>query len=395
MPVITDKWLLAHRASAARQDVPDIVVPGMIVRLGPTGPVFSVRFRRQGKYRRHPLGRYPKLSLYDARELAREVLGRLERGQDPAGGDSFAGLCELYVAQHARRVKRPASAAEDERMINAYLLPAFGRRAAAEIRRRELLDLLHEIAARAPVQANRVRALLSKLFMFALQREIVDTSPVIGIPRLAPEVRRDRVLSPQEVADLWRALDKRHPIIAGVLRFLLLTGQRMSEARLARWEDVDGEWWTIPAAIAKNKRRHRVPLGPQALAILEGATAIALEDNGLIFPSPRRPGRPLSPTALSHVTAAMGEDLGFAFTPHDLRRTAASGMAELGHGAHVGKVLNHTDPSVTAIYDRHHYDAEKRAALEAWGAHVEQIITCAAPRSTEAPPIPANRCSSR
>ena len=140
-----------------------------------------------------------------------------------------------------------------------------------------------------------------------------------------------------------------------------------------RWSDVDDDsgWWTIPAEITKNALSHRVWLTAPAL----GCCSEMQEQSGhagWVFPSPSTDGPVRSNTK---PTAAICKASGVSFTPHDLRRTAASHMASLGIGRFtIGRVLNHVEKSVTATYDRHSYDAEKRAALDAWAARLKEII---------------------
>jgi integrase len=141
-----------------------------------------------------------------------------------------------------------------------------------------------------------------------------------------------------------------------------------------RWEDVDlaTSWWTIPAHIAKNGLAHRVPLNAAAHDLLQRLQVTAA--NPWVFPSPRLPQRPVKNV---HTPAEQLEARsGVAFVLHDLRRTAASSMTSMGiPRLVVAKVLNHVEPGVTKVYDRHSYDAEKRQALEAWGRKVMALVT--------------------
>jgi integrase len=154
----------------------------------------------------------------------------------------------------------------------------------------------------------------------------------------------------------------------------LLTAQRGGEVRAMRWVDVDLEtrWWTIPAEVAKNGLAHRVPLSHAAHELLLPLQATAASP--WVFPSPRLPHRPVKNV---HTPAGRLEaQSGVAFVPHDLRRTAASHMTSMGiPRLVVAKILNHSEPGVTRVYDRHSYDAEKRQALEAWGRKVLALVT--------------------
>jgi integrase len=145
----------------------------------------------------------------------------------------------------------------------------------------------------------------------------------------------------------------------------------------AAWEEFDrvNGWWTIPAEKSKNKLPHRVPLSPLALEVLDQARKVCGESR-YPFPSPRG-DQPMAQIALGHALRKNLAVLGAGdFTPHDLRRTAASHMTGMGISRLVvSKILNHVERGITAVYDRHSYDAEKRQALEAWARKLEAIIT--------------------
>ena len=149
---------------------------------------------------------------------------------------------------------------------------------------------------------------------------------------------------------------------------------RGGEVRAMRWAYIDLEtrWWTIPAEIAKNGLAHRVPLSPAAYDLLQQLEAAA--SSPWVFPSPRRAQQPFQ-----NVQKPAGQLMamsGVVFVPHDLRRTAASHMTSMGiPRLVVAKILNHIEPGVTRVYDRHSYDAEKRQALEAWGRKVLALVT--------------------
>jgi len=222
-------------------------------------------------------------------------------------------------------------------------------------------------------------ALGRKLYNFGIQEEIVETNPFQAIPRPARENRRDRVLSFDELRRLWQALDAEHPRIAAIFRLQILTAQRPGEVRTMRCENIDlaSGWWTIPAKRVKNGRTHRVPLSPQARAILE---SLPVDPNSIwIFPAARGGGPAVTVQA---AVERLREAASFHFTPHDLRRTAASHMTGMGiPRLTVTKILNHAEPGVTAVHDRHSYDLEKRQALLAWAEQLERIVSGATMRA--------------
>jgi len=194
----------------------------------------------------------------------------------------------------------------------------------------------------------------------------------VGLSKPGVETQRDRVLSEDEIRAVWSACDAEPGIIADAFRLMLVTAQRRGEVLSMRWQDVDRAWWTIPAEIAKNGRSHRVPLSPQALAILERRRESA---NGLwVFPSPTTEHAIENPQKAAERLRERSNvpDLRL----HDFRRTAASLMTGMGTSRlTVKKILNHAERDVTAIYDRHSYDPEKRSALEAWGRRLGAIVS--------------------
>ena len=217
------------------------------------------------------------------------------------------------------------------------------------------------------------------MFNFAVSRDIVAVSPCLAVRSPAPEQRRDRVLTTDEIRALWHGLEGAKMMAEGTklaLKLQLVTGQRKAEIVSAAWDEIDltDRWWTIPPEKAKNKMAHRVPLSPLALELLQAAKNIT-GDSPWIFPSPQT-DRHITPEAVDHALRRPGlEALGFTFVPHDLRRTAASHMTGMGISRLVVcKILNHVERGVTAVYDRHSYDKEKRQALEAWGRKLQAIV---------------------
>ena len=194
----------------------------------------------------------------------------------------------------------------------------------------------------------------------------------MGLSKPSPETQRDRVLTEDEIRAVWAGCDAEPGIIADAFRLMLVTAQRRGEVLSMRWQDVDGSWWTIPAELAKNGLAHRVPLSRQALAILERLRKRA---NGpWVFPSPTT-DRPIeNPQKAAERLRERSKVADLRL--HDLRRTAASLMTGMGISRlTVKKILNHAERDVTAVYDRHSYDPEKRTALDAWGRRLEAIVS--------------------
>lgn len=372
--------------AAPRIEYWDDSLPGFGIRLSTDGrKSWVLMYRFQGRQRRLTLGTFPALSLADARLKAKEALLEAARGTDPASvkaaertAETFEELSEEYLTRHAKAKKR--SWKEDERIIKRELLPRWKNLKAKAIQRREVIHLLDGIVDRgAPIQANRVLALARKVFNFGIQRDLVSTNPCWQIPAPGKEKRRDRVLSPDELKAFWKFLDGAEGPAAAYFKILLLTAQRPGEVALMRWIDIDlsNGWWTIPGEFAKNQLPHRVPLSKQATATLKNIRLQAA-DSDWVFPGRRwlDPDKRKNRQNLKRALNELRESTRISFRPHDLRRTAASYMTSLGiPRLVVSKLLNHVEKSVTSIYDRHSYDAEKRQASQRWEQALLKLLT--------------------
>lgn len=374
--ITTDKAVKALQPRERQFEVADSQVPGLSLRVLPNGvKTWAFRYRVGSRLRRIALGLLDDLSLKDAREKAQEHRRAIRKdGADPSKekrvqretkADTFEALCERYIERHAKPKKR--SWKVDQTLIARQLPKSWKLRAPGEITRREIREFLEHKATTAPTQANRIRALLHKLFNFALKAEVVHVNPVSGVDKPAPENSRDRVLSEDEIRAFWSATEGMDAPMRALLRLQLVTAQRVGEVRNLRWTDLDleGGWWTIPAGDSKNKLSHRVPLSPLALEILDGLPRIEGEPFVLMGARGNR--------QYYEATAALGIE---RFVGHDLRRTAASMMASLGISREqIDAVLNHKVHGVVAVYVRHSYDAEKRMALEAWERKLRAIVS--------------------
>ena len=394
---LTERSVKAIQPIERRIEVFDAKVPGFYVRVQPTGAKsFGVTYRYAGRVRRLTIGSTDTWSLADARERARETIRLASTGErdmasekrDARAADTFEALAAEYVERWAKPRKR--SWKEDARIIDCYLNPKFGNVKVSDVRRQDVRRLLDDLAADSPIMANRVLACIRKIFNWALSMDLAETTPCSNISAPAQPVRRDRVLTDDELRAVWAALDSTDSIIGDIYRLRLLTAQRGGEVSGMQWAEIDlpGAVWTIPADRSKNKLSHRVPLAPAVVAILERRKAAGLatevrrakrqgreaDQVDFVFPGRRR-GCPIAETKSAKNAITAAADIPH-WTGHDLRRTAATRMAEAGTGRTViGRVLNHADPEVTAVYDRYGYDAEKREALEQWARRLAVIVS--------------------
>jgi integrase len=385
---LTVKNVETMRPGTDRREIPDDHMSGLYLVLQPSGAKgWAVRYRHQGVSRKHTLGSYPAIDLKAARALAGKALRAVAEGRDPgrekilaraAKADSVDHLVEEFLERHVRRANRPSTAHETERLFRQNVLPRWRGRLVHEVSRRDVLDLLDRTVDRgAPVVANRVLAAVRKFFNWCVARDILAASPCAGVKPPTAERARDRVLSDDELKRVLQAADKIGGTFGPLVKLLALTGQRRDEiARLRREEvDIENRLLTLPAERTKNNQPHEVPLSDAALTVLNNVPHVAgspyvFTTNGGASPA----------SGYSKNKRRLDALLPAGMPPwrlHDLRRTAASGLARLGINLPViEKVLNHASGSfagIVGVYQKHSFADEKRAALEAWGRHIQKL----------------------
>jgi integrase len=198
--------------------------------------------------------------------------------------------------------------------------------------------------------------------------------------RREKEKSRDRVLNDDEIEKFWRVLEDPEVVMHRqtrlVLKMILLTGQRPGEVAGMTWDEIEDDMWTIPETRAKNREPHSVPLCSMALDIIEQAGALSYNSE-FVFWSPFKNGKPVTVSSVAYSLRRNRDKIKIQphFTPHDLRRTLRTRLAELGISDIVAeRVLGHKLQGVLAVYNRHHYDTEKRAALQAWEDKLIRIL---------------------
>lgn len=407
---LTVKFVEAVKPEAVRREIPDGGLPGLYLIVQPSGAMsWAIRYRAGGKPRKMTIGAYPLYGLATAREAAGKALRAVSEGRDPGEEKKAAkrarpddqnligAVLNDFVSRHVEAKNRASSAKESKRLIEVEIRPRWGKRPIQSITRREVIELLDEIADRgAPVTANRVHALLRKFFNWAIERDIIQTTPVANVKAPTAEVSRDRVLSHDEIRLAWLGAEAIGWPFGPMVKVLLLTGQRRDEVASATWDEfqLDGPapCWIIPKERAKNNQTHVVPLSPAVVSILRELPRLKSKRGYVLTTTGETPisgfskakaGLDLEMLTIAHrESVERGEDIsGMTLAKwriHDLRRTAASGMAALGQPVHVVEaVLNHRSGAikgVAAIYNRHDYLEEKRRALSAWANLVMGIV---------------------
>lgn len=387
---LTDAKIKGLKAPDSGQvEYPDSDVPGLRVRIGASGvKTFILRKRVGGKLRNITLGRYDdrRFGLAAARRKARAMVSDIEAGKPVeaarapvASAQTIRALMPGYLAskQHLRSYR------EIERIAKGYILPEIGDRIADAVTRGEVTAFIDKIEA--PTMARAVHAQLSAFYSWALQRlDTLAFNPCRDAGRPAKPRSRERVLSDDELAALWRYAGTQGAPWGDGFRLLILTGKRREELFQADWAEFDiaaGEWH-IPPERVKNDTVDIVPLSAPALTILE-----ALPRDGVkLFPTRTKArvdeaGPSGYSKALDRFRAAVDEALdrealtGKArWSYHDIRRTVSTGLQRLGVRLEVTEaVLNHSSGSrggIVGVYQRHDWLVEKRAALDAWAEFV-------------------------
>jgi integrase len=359
--------------------------PGLALRVSYGGAKTWNYFYRLhgGKQRRLSLGRYPGMSLVEARDAWRAARLAVSKGESPAhlrptAADTFAAVAEEWLA---RDQKKNRSAAEVRRVIEHDALPVWGGRLIAAITRRDVTELIDGVVDRGSgTMARQLHSHLHRLFRWAVGRGILETNPMADLPKPGAAVKRDRVLTDSEFAAVWKAAEKTPWPFGPAFRLLALTAARREEIGSLRWSsEVHDNELRIPAERSKTGEPRTIPLSVAAAKLLAEAPHIGAD--GYVFTTTGR--TPISgwSKAKKALDTAAAEIAGAPLKPwrlHDLRRTAATNLQRLGVGLQVVEsILGHVGGSragIVGVYQRHGYAKEQRTALEAWAREIERIV---------------------
>ncbi len=374
---------------------------GFTIRILPTGAkTWLYIYTYEGKRKELNIGTYPAVSLAAARSKFNAAYELHKQGNDPAELERQAKeeadkvptvkkLIKTYLEKGAKPGKKECNYLSDKRTLEHDVLPVWGDRKAGEIRRRDAIELIEDIAERAPGQARNVMKVCRRMYNFGIDRTMVEINPFNGITRAVPKIKpvsRSRVLTAAEVKLFLEKMND--PSTYGdestkrCLQMILLTGQRPGECAGMHTDEIKDSWWTIPAERAKTGIANRVYLTDTALQLIGDA-------KGFVFKSPKE-GKCIGVTALSHViknnrNAKVKDGRGYGiksedgppvtenvlgidpFTPHDLRRTCRTFLSEIGILREVAEaVIGHKPPGIVGNYDLYQYEKEKQQAMEAW-----------------------------
>lgn len=355
----------------------DDEIKGLGVRVFPSGQkTFVLSCFINGKHRIKKLERYGRITLKEARDKAQDCFSDLRHGLDPFDKKiikentfTVADLGKEYINRYAKRNKKTWS--EDRRRIDSYIVPAFGSKSVIDVVRKDVTFLFESIGKNHPYEANRIKALISKIFNFAIDEGLVPEGFINPASRIRKfkEEKRDRWIQPGELPRLAEEIQKEENIFVQCAIWLyLLTGCRKNEILSAKWEQVNFEREELRLPVTKSGRVHYVPLSRPAMEMLQSLPRI--EGNPYILPGRRR-GKPLVNISKPwiRIRKAAGMD---DVRLHDLRRSVGSWMASAGVSLHIiGKILNHQDVKTTEIYARLQEDSTRKALNE----HGEKIVS--------------------
>jgi integrase len=380
----------------------DTHLPAFGVRVSYSGAeAWFVMTRVDRRLTRVTLGRYPAVSLAQARELARATATHARAGRDPrriraderlenerVRATTFAATSDLFLDRHVARNLRPSTAREYKRILKGTDTANWAHRPIASLTKEDVVTVLKRIHDRgSPAASNRALAYLSKFFGWCVEEDLLAAKPAGRVRPLSSLTSRERVLNSDELRTLWLALNDLSGLFGPLLKVLLLSGQRRSEVAGLRWEEVEGlgtreAVWKLPRARTKNGQSHLVPLTPVVQALL-----IELPRTGpLVFSGTNA----TAASGFSKAKRQLDERIDLIrreggqgplpdWTLHDLRRTMVTTMNErLGIAPHVVEaVVNHVSGpakrGVAGVYNRAMYLVERRRALEDWAGFVSGL----------------------
>jgi integrase len=347
------------------------------------------RFQFNGRPRKMCLGDYPGITFEEARKRHAEAMLDVQQGIDPGKkakeqrakiklSPTFKDLLDEFWKVE---LSKSPTAKERKRLVDKDVLPTWKNIKVSEIRRRDAVLVLEKVRERAPITANRLQGVLVRMFYFASEQGIIDVSPLAGMRR-GKENSRERVLNDEEIKNLWTCLDLEkteidiYRLTKLALKTILLTGQRPGEVAGMKWAQLADGWWIIPKEERKSNFENRVPILPIMADIIETAK-IYSSDSKFVFRSSHNKKKPLTVGALANGIRRHRTEMKIneQFTPHDLRRTLRTRLADLEVSDVVAElVLGHKLQGIMAVYNRHPYAEEKKQALAAWEKRLNEII---------------------
>lgn len=372
------------------------------------GRALYLRIEVRGKQQRFKLGYYPATTIAAAHAKAMEIRSQIKNGIDPRvearragrGADAPATIndaVERFIAEHVKVKNREGWATEVERLLRTEVLPRIGSYPLSQLKRTDLASLIaaKAVALRAKKRtgtiANRISTVIGKFMNFSAQHGWVSYDLGRGLPKPILEKPKKRVLTPTELGELWHELQSvrlgqgtTQPVYGSIIALLAVSGARCSEITSLRCGAVDKEGGTITITNGKTEASNRtLTLPPVARSIIEGQMSAANESDDLLFPLPNGglvPSNEVS-RAARKIVKALGHQ---SWTPHDLRRTVVSIMAELGVDGDIGRRI--TGHQAQDVHGRVYDQAVRQNAVRAALLEVQEHVLAAARKVAAAVP---------
>ncbi|MBJ6799762.1 tyrosine-type recombinase/integrase [Geomonas propionica] len=401
--------------------------PGFGIRVRKTGVItFFYMYHFGGKRRMLILGSYndprSKVTLSEARQKYNDAIAQVGAGVDPMAKPTTSAtdltvdkVAAEFLEKYSQVYYSPRWHQTVSGVLKNYVLPKLGGRPIKSISRRDIIPILESLLVTKPGQARNTHKALSMMLWFAEDREYIPSNPHTKMTRTLPNLSvpegKDRFLDDQEIVKVWRRIDRGpgEDSTKRALKFILVTGQRPEEVSSMHRKEINGRWWTIPWSRIKTENKKTLRRKPQDHRVYLSDLAMSLLGDGTeyIFPSfevkdgedglVRRERGPVSRNSLSQRVARgyrcerrKGQVVWFEYygrptwTPHDLRRSAKSGMSRINIPKDWSKkVLNHKDSRIDGTYDLHDYDDQKQEALTRWSAHLESLLNLKKPEQPE------------
>jgi integrase len=383
---LQDRMVAGLDGAEGRVDYWDALVPGLVLRVSAERKAWCAVYRVGGKKDRLTFGTYPLMSIHDARERAAEILRKAQRGEDPKTAEAPGPMVPLSeVARRFRERAFPDLAASTQkewgRLIDVEILPVLGALDATDVKsaRRQIRDATDAIKRRSAYTANRTWEVVRRMIGWGIERDFLDpvaSAVFTNFPRPAEEKRRDRVLTHDEIRRVFEALRHEPPVTAIFWRLAFYTGQRRGEILGARWDafELERALWTFRT---KGDKPHVLGLPRQVIAVLREACLSS--HTPYVCSGPAVCGHLYNPQKSA---ARVRKRSGVAFRSHDVRRTVASGLGEIGiDEGLISRILNHSTSSTTgasvtaAVYNQYKYVEPMRQALQAWADQLDAIVT--------------------
>jgi hypothetical protein len=377
--VLTDRFCQTAKPAEGevQTDYYDADRKGLALRVSARSKTWTYIYVWSGNRRRLVLGTYPATSLARAHTRVDEARAAIEDGRDPralfARPETLRSICEEWIEREADGLR---TGADRKTRLERLVYPTLGDRAIADIRRSEIVRWLDTIEDESgPTAADQALAFVRRVFNWYATRNDDFRSPIVrGMARTKPSQRaRARILTDDELRTVWSTAEGQGAF-GRLVRFLLLTGARRTEAAAMPWTELEGEDWTLPAARNKTKVDLLRPLSKAALATLgpkaEGPFVFSTDGGH----TPISGYSKLKQEFDNAVAVQLGQQMP-NWRLHDLRRACRSLMSRAGVASdHAERCLGHVIPGVRGVYDRHDFREEKVRAYEALARQIDFIV---------------------